>query len=108
MASLVTSKTAVRQKTVHYVVSQTADSATYSALLAGTIKMPANSLVTAIATSGNTRTTKLAGEVDTVWSAAETFTLTSSSVSAALKLKPEIAALTGSSTAANIVSALQA
>lgn len=106
--SLVTQHTLATKKLVHYVISEDLDGDTYDDVLSGDILLPANSLVTLIDTD-DVKTTKLvSGSVEVEWDSAEAITLTTASVSSALADKTEIAALTGSSTAADIVSALQA
>ena len=89
---LVTSNTVVRRNTVHYTVDQTTNGTLYSAILAGTSKLPPNSTVTLV-TSGGVRTTKITGDTEAAWSVAEAITLSTASVSDALKAKTAINAL---------------
>ena len=107
MSDLVTSKTIVRRNTVSYTVDQTTNGTLYSAILAGTSKLPPNSTVTLV-TSGGVRTTKITPDSETTWALSEAITLSTASVSDALKVKTQIVALTSGSTAADIVAALKA
>ncbi len=95
---LVTSNTVVRRNTVHYTVNQTTNGTLYSAILAGTSKLPPDSTVTLV-TSGGVRSTRITPNSETTWALSEAITLTTTSVSDALKAKTAINALTAVSTA---------
>lgn len=79
----------------------------YSAILAGTSKLPPDSTVTLV-TSGGVRSTRITPNSETTWALSEVITLSTASVSDALKVKTQIAALTSESTAADVVAALKA
>jgi len=106
MSDLVTQKTVVRRQTVHYSVSEATSPTLYASIVAGTTKLPQNSFVTLITTAG-VRTTKMSPDIEQTWALSEAITLSTTSVSDALKVKTQIAELTSESTAADIVAALQ-
>ena len=104
---LVTSNTVVRRNTVHYSVSEATNPTLYASILAGTSNLPPNSFVTLI-TTGGVRSTRISPDISQTWALSEVITLSTASVSDALKVKTQIAALTGASTSADIVAALKA
>lgn len=106
MSDLVTQKTVVRRQTVHYTVSEATNKTLYDAIIAGTSKLPPNSFVTLI-TSGGVRSTRITPDNETTWTLSEAITLSTATVSDALKAKTAINALSPASTAADIVSALK-
>lgn len=95
---LITSNTIVRKQAVHYTVSEATNGTLYSAILAGTVKLPANSFVSLV-TSGGVKTTKLVGDVEQTYALSEGITVSSASVGDALKAKTAINALTAVATA---------
>lgn len=104
--SIVTQFTEVNKDITLYTVYQAKDSATYTAITGGTEKLPANSIVVAVPSSG-TPSAKLVGTESVTWANATTLGVDVTTVSNALKTKPAIVALSGSSTAADIVTALK-
>ena len=89
---LVTSSTVVRKQTVHYSVSEVTNPTLYASILAGTSNIPPNSFVTLI-TTGGVRSTRITPDISQTWDLSEAITLTTSSVSDALKAKTAINAL---------------
>ena len=105
---LVTSNTVVRKQTVHYSVSEATSPTLYASIIAGTSKLPQNSFVTLI-TSGGVRSTRITPDISQTWALSEAITLSTASVSDALKVKTQIAALdAGTATTTQIVNALKA
>ena len=96
--ALVTSKTIVREQTVHYSVSEVTNPTLYASIIAGTSKLPPNSFVTLI-TSGGVRSTRITPDISQTWALSEAITLSTASVSDALKVKTAINALAVVSTA---------
>lgn len=96
---LINNLTIARKLDKHLTIKQTNQSALYSAILAGTQTLPPNMVITLVATSGNARTTKITGDTEAAWSVAEGITVSTTSVSDALKAKTAINALAVVSTA---------